>query len=206
MLKKLLIAASVTAALAAPLAQAQDMDFAVRVGFESVNPKSNNGFLANAFTADVESNTSFTLGGTLFFTPNWAVDFQTAIRKYNHEVRLNGAASADVEHRPTTLQAQYHFVGDRNAMFQPYIGIGYTWIAVEPDRTFGPLAGANLALSDSNGLSYEIGADVNFAPQWFARFSAERLKFETDARLNGAPIGTVSVNPWVWGASIGYRF
>lgn len=199
-----LVALAIVAALSAPVGTVAAADFAVRVGFENVSPKSNNGTLAGTLRADVGSDSQFTLGATAWLTPNWAVDFQTAIGRFEHEVRLNGTPAATVEHRPTTLQAQYYFGG--NGSLRPYIGAGWGWTNVKPKRVFGPLAGANLGLSNDNGLTAEIGVDIVYADAWFVRASAEYLSFESDARLGGAPIGTVEINPWILGLSLGYRF
>lgn len=198
-----LIALAVAAALSAPVA-APAADFAVRVGFENVSPKSNNGTLAGTLRADVGSDSQFTLGATAWFTPNLAADFQTAIGRFEHEVRLNGAAAATVEHRPTTLQLHYYF-GDGQG-FRPYVGAGWGWTNVKPKRVFGPLTGADLGLSNANGFTAEAGVDIVYADAWFVRASAEYLRFETDARLAGTPIGTVKVNPWILGLSLGYQF
>lgn len=200
-LKKTLIAAALGIAFATP-AVAQG-PFAVRLGFDNVNPKSNNGTLAGTLRADVDSNSSFTFGATYFFSPSLGIDFQTALRKFEHEVRLNGVPAAEVEHRPTTLQLQYFF---GEGAIRPYVGAGWGWTSIEPTAAFGPLRGANLSLDNANGFTVEAGADIAFAENFFVRLSAEYLSFESDAFLNGAAIGTVDVNPWILGASVGYTF
>lgn len=202
--KPSLIALALAAAMAAPVGAAHAADFAVRVGFENVSPQSNNGTLANTLRADVGSDAQFTLGATAWFTPNLAADFQTAIGRFEHDVRLNGTPSAIVEHRPTTLQMHYYF--GNNSGFRPYVGAGWGWTSVKPKRVFGPLAGADLGLSNANGFTAEAGVDIVYADAWFVRASAEYLRFESDARLGGAPIGTVKVNPWILGVSLGYQF
>lgn len=199
-----LIALALATALAAPFGAVHGADFAVRVGFENVSPKSNNGTLANTLRADVGSDSHFTLGATAWFTPNLAADFQTALGRFEHDVRLNGTPSAIVEHRPTTLQLHYYF--DTGSGLRPYVGAGWGWTSVKAARVFGPLAGADLGLSNANGFTAEAGVDIVYADAWFVRASAEYLSFESDARLGGAPIGTVKVNPWILGLSLGYQF
>lgn len=192
------------AAFLAPIGSASAVEFAARVGFENVSPKSNNGTLAGTLRADVGSDSSFTFGVTAWFTPNWAADFQSAFGRFEHDVSLNGTPSAIVEHRPTTLQAQYYF--DLGGSFRPYVGAGWGWTNVKPKRVFGPLTGANLDLENADGFTAEVGVDVGFAESWFVRASAEYLSFESDATLNRAAIGTVDVNPWIVGLNIGYKF
>lgn len=200
--KNSLVALAV-AAILAPVGTASALDIAARVGFENVSPRSDNGTLAGTLRADVGSDSSFTFGVTAWFTPNWAADFQSAFGRFEHDVRLNGTPSAIVEHRPTTLQGQYYFDFGN---VRPYVGAGWGWTNVKPKRVFGPIAGANLDLENADGFTAEIGVDVEIAESWFFRANAEYLSFESDARLNGAAIGTFKVNPWIVGLNVGYKF
>lgn len=41
---------------------------------------------------------------------------------------------------------------------------------------------------------------------WFANVDARWLDIDTDAKVNGARIGTVEIDPLAFGSSIGRRF
>jgi outer membrane protein len=206
------LAAALGVALVVPAFQASAEGFTARIGFANVDPKSDNGRLAGAYDVEVGSDTSFNLGLAWFATDNIAIDFSTALAKYEHDLSLTGGATGlptlnnanlvGVEHRPTVLQVQYHFAP--GSQFSPYIGGGYSWTQVDVVRNQTGLG--VIAADDANGFAAEGGIDFNFGENLFARASVQYLTFETDVTLGGAAIGTVDVNPWVFGLAAGIRF
>ena len=48
--------------------------------------------------------------------------------------------------------------------------------------------------------------DVGINDRWFVNLSARYIDIDADARLGGANIGTVEVDPFVYGIHVGYRF
>jgi outer membrane protein len=74
------------------------------------------------------------------------------------------------------------------------------------EKTTGPLAGTNLKLGDSWGIGGQIGFDVMLSDSMFFNLDARYIKIETKAKLDGASLGTVEINPWVYGAHIGFKF
>jgi outer membrane protein len=48
--------------------------------------------------------------------------------------------------------------------------------------------------------------DVQLSGDWFVNVDARWLDIDTDAKLNGANIGTVEIDPYAFGLSIGRRF
>lgn len=207
----LFLAAAAALALAAPAA-AHAEGFKVRLGYVNVNPKSDNGRLAGAYDVEVEDDWSATIGATWFVTDHIAIDGQTALAKFKHDLKLTGGATglptlADanlvgVEHRPTTLQVQWHFAPDQQ--FSPYVGVGYGWTSISVERNQTGLGVLDTDRAD--GFTAEGGIDFNFENSVFVRGSVQYLSFETDVSLGGADIGTVDVNPWIYGVSVGYRF
>lgn len=208
---KIAAALVVALALIAPGAASAE-GFAVRLGYLNVNPDSDNGRLAGAYDAEVDDDWSATIGLSYFFTPNLAVDLQTAIGEYEHDISLTGGATGlptlndanlvGVEHRPTVLQVQWHFAPGEQ--FSPYAGVGYGFTSVDVARNDTGLG--VLDTDNADGFAIEGGVDFNFANNVFVRGSVQYLQFETDVTLGGADIGTVDVNPWIYGLSVGYRF
>ncbi|MCE3004830.1 MAG: outer membrane beta-barrel protein [Xanthomonadaceae bacterium] len=198
-------------ALAAPGAASAE-GFSVRLGYLNVNPDSDNGRLAGAYDVEVEYDWSATIGASYFVTGNIAIDVQTALAKFKHDLKLTGGATGlptlndanlvGVEHRPTTIQAQWHFAPGEQ--FGPYIGAGYGWTSISVARNQTGLG--TLDTDRADGFTAEGGLDVNFDNGVFVRGSVQYLKFETDVTLGGAGIGTVEVNPWIYGVQVGYRF
>ena len=45
-----------------------------------------------------------------------------------------------------------------------------------------------------------------FNDDWFFNFDVRYIDIDTKAKLDGASLGTVEIDPWIFGAHIGYRF
>jgi outer membrane protein len=187
--------------LIAPLAQAQDEgDWIFRVGAHSVRPKSDNSSLVN-----VDAGTSLTFSATYLFAPQWGVELLAAL-PFEHDVNLNtGGKVADVKHLPPTLSLQYLF--NPNGTVRPYVGAGLNYTLFFDESTTGALQGNELSLDDSFGLAAQAGVDLTFTNGWVLTIDARYLDIDTDATLNArTDLGTVEIDPYTIGLSIGRRF
>lgn len=193
------------AGMSSALAQSySDPGFYGAIGYYDVSPKSDNGVLAGAFNSTVGSDAEPTLTLGYKYNGNWSAEAWLPLMKFKHDVSLNGAKSATIEHRPILLAAQYHFLPDRAV--QPFIGAGYGWVNVSDERTTGPIAGTNLNVQSGNGFVGQVGVDYYATSNVFIRADARYFDWTSKVQLNGAGIGDVNVNPWIYGVSIGYRF
>lgn len=189
---------------AAHCGAAENDPWQIKIGFHDVSPKSNNGTLAGGtLKADVGDDAKPTLALEYFLTSNWGVEILAAL-PFEHEVKLNGAKAADVKQLPPTLSVQYHFVPE--AKVSPFVGVGLNFTRFFSIHETGPLAGTQLNLSDSWGGALHFGLDWRVAPRWTFTVDGRWMNIETTARVNGANVGKVKIDPFVWGASIGYRF
>jgi outer membrane protein len=185
---------------------AQDADDAwqVKVGVHDVSPASNNGTLANgALKTDVGDDARPTITLEYFLSPNWGIEALAAL-PFEHEVKLNGTKAADVKDLPPTFSLQYHFAPA--AQISPFVGIGLNYTRFFSISETGPLAGTQLDLSDSWGVAAHFGVDFHLSGNWSLTVDGRWIDIETTARVNGANVGNVKINPWVWGAAVGYRF
>ena len=197
-----LISLALLAALAATNANAEG--FKATVGYENVNPKSNNGQLGGA-EANVSDDWGFTGSLGYNFDDNWSADVWTGLTKFKHGVDVAGLGTvANVEHRPTTLTVNYHFMPAEK--FSPYVGVGYGWENVSGEEGVGALAGSQVRASNANGLTYVLGADVAVTDNVFIRGSVRKLDFDSDVTINGVAAGTANVDPLVYGISAGFKF
>ena len=179
-------------------------DFITRVGVAHVDPKSNNGSLANgAFDVDVRSDTNlgFTLG--YLFHDNFGVELLAAL-PFKHDIHLNGDDIASTKHLPPTLTVQYYPLGGTGAQVQPYAGIGLNYTSFFSEEI--DIDGVDLDLSSSWGIAGQIGVDVRLDDNWAVNAAAWYIDIDTDASLNGTDVGKVSIDPWVFMAGISYRF
>ena len=201
------IAIGLSTLLAATMGSAQATeagDWVIKAGLHKVSPKSNNGTLAGGtLKTDVDDSARPSISFEYFLTPNWGVEVLGAL-PFKHEVTLNGARSAHVKHLPPTVSVQYHFMPQ--AQFSPFVGLGLNYTRFFSIRETGPLADTRLKLSDSFGAAFHAGVDIQFAERWMLTADVRWMNIETDAKVNGNKVGTVKIDPWVYGASIGYRF
>lgn len=197
---RLAIATILTAMGLAQAAAAQDAGhWIVRSGFHSIEPKSRNHALV-----EVENQIGLTFNATYMFAPNWGVELLAAL-PFTHGITLNGAGEvAETDLLPPTLSAQYHF--NPNGRVRPYVGAGLNYTIFSDERTWSALQGAKLELDPSFGPAAQLGVDVEVIPGWFINLDARWLDIDTGAKLDGADIGTIEIDPYAFGLSLGHRF
>ena len=195
----LLLLTFVVVALAAMPGYADQGDWLVRVGAHSINPKSD-----NHSVVEVESATMATFNFTYFFRDAWAVEVLAAL-PFEHDIELvGGGRVASTKHLPPTVSVQYHFRA--NDRVKPYVGVGVNVTEFFEEDTTGALAGSDLELDRSIGLAAQVGVDIDLNEAWFVNVDARYFDIDTDADLNGASLGTVEIDPWAIGLSVGIRF
>ncbi|WP_111414680.1 OmpW/AlkL family protein [Billgrantia lactosivorans] len=179
-------------------------DFITRVGVAHVDPKGDNGSLADgAFDVEVDSDTNlgFTLG--YLFHDKLGVELLAAL-PFKHDIELNGVEAASTKHLPPTLTLQYYPLGGTGNQLQPYAGVGLNYTHFFSEEIDVP--GVELELDSSWGLAGQLGVDVRLDDGWGVNAAAWYVDIDTDASLNGTDVGTVNIDPWVFMAGVSYRF
>ncbi|MEJ2534049.1 MAG: OmpW family outer membrane protein [Gammaproteobacteria bacterium] len=195
--KGLAVAALISASSLASAHEAGDWLF--RIGGSNVDPKSNNSPLVS-----VDDGASATFTFTYMYTDNLAVEVLAAW-PFKHDINLVGGPKvASTKHLPPTVSLQYHFLPQ--SVFQPYVGVGVNYTYFFDEKTSGALEGTKLSLSDSWGFAGQVGFDFMLNEKWFLNVDARYIQIDTDAKLDGAPLGKVTIDPWVYGAHVGFRF
>lgn len=195
----LFLAATVPAAHAANAG-----DWEVKFGLHSVTPKSDNGHLAaGTLAADVGSSLRPTISVEYRITPNLGVEVLGAL-PFQHDVKLNGAKAATVKHLPPTLTLQWHFMPGGN--MDPFVGLGLNYTRFFSIDETGPLAGTRLDLGNSWGPSAHAGVAFALSDRWSLTGDVRWARIRTDAKVDGAKVGTVAIDPMVYGFALGYRF
>ena len=175
-------------------------DWIVRGGWSVAQPESGNNPIV-----DVESGNSLTANLAYMLTDRWSVELLAAF-PFEHDIKLkdSGVKVGKAKHLPPTLSVQYHL--NPTGAFQPYVGAGLNYTMFFSEKAVGPLAGSDLEIDNSGGLSAEIGFDFRLNEKWLINFDARYIKMETGARVDGVGIGDVSINPMVYGLHLGYKF
>ena len=188
-----------------PLTASAESPWSVKAGFSQINPKSNNGSLAGgAFEADVSSEVGFTPAIEYKFAPNIVGEVLLAI-PFKHDVKdtKSDTKIASFKHLPPTFTAKYLFTPD--AAFSPYVGLGLNYTLVYDEKIV--LAGAKLRGKDSFGLAATVGFEYRMPNSpWGVAADLRYINIESDLTLNGADIGTLTVEPMVLGLSAVYHY
>lgn len=195
-----IVLAGVILIAATPISAQETGSWKVRGGVTNVDPKSDNHSIVN-----VDNAYSATFNATYMVSERFGVELLAAF-PYTHDVNLNagGGRAAEFKHLPPTLSAQYYLpLTERVRM---YAGIGVNYTFVYDEKTTGDLAGSDLDLDDSVGVALQLGADIDINQKWFVNLDARYIDIEADATLDGVDIGTVEVDPWLFGINVGYRF
>ncbi|MBP6079151.1 MAG: OmpW family protein [Xanthomonadales bacterium] len=198
------IAIALLCVFAAPLAHADDGTWRFTVGAHNVDPTSDNGSLAaGALDVDVGSNWRPSFTAEYFLNDHLGVEVLAAL-PFKHDVKLNGVAAGEVTHLPPTVSLQYHFSPE--AKISPYLGAGvnFTWIYSEDSA--GPIAGTELKLKNSWGLAAHAGVDFKLENDWFVGVDARWIDIDSDVSVNTVQVGTVNIDPLVYGVYVGKRF
>jgi len=202
----LFAAIAATAILASPVGAFEAGDWTFKTGMTNVDPKQNNGSPADLDVV-VDDDASLSLTGQYFFTPAVSLELLASL-PFEHEYTVAGLGTGSTKHLPPTLSVQYHFNSAGKVI--PYVGVGVNYTTFFSQKASGALeaflAGSELKLDDSTGLALQAGVDYMLTDQLFFNVDVRYISIEPDAKLDGAKIGTVKINPTTVGLNIGYRF
>lgn len=207
MKKSLLLPALAIALSAAALpAFAQSKgDWTLGFGVHQVNPKSDNGTLAGGtLPVDVGSDVKPTITFEYFVRDNLGVEV-LASWPFEHDINIEGLGQVgSTKHLPPTVSLQYHFNGDNKVA--PFVGAGVNYTKFFSESTRGALAGSDLSLGGSWGLALHAGLDFKLTEKSAIRIDARWIDIDTSVRLDGANLGTVNIDPLVYGAAYVMKF
>ncbi|WP_266184191.1 OmpW/AlkL family protein [Dyella humicola] len=199
-----LFIATALGAVAAPAAHADTNDnWVVRFGAHVVDPKSNNGTLAGA-RASVDSSVRPSASLEYMITPNLGVDVLAAW-PFEHDVRLSGLGKvAQTKQLPPTVGLNYHFMP--NNTWSPFLGLGVNYTNFFDTKGAGALQGSSVSIANSWGVAAHAGIDVTINPKWIVTADLRWINIKSDVKVGGTKVGTATINPMVYGISLGYRF
>ncbi|GAA4794786.1 OmpW/AlkL family protein [Lysobacter hankyongensis] len=190
--------------LAAPAFAQQAGEWTFSVGAHQVNPKSDNGSLAGGtLDVEVDSNVRPTITAEYFVRDNLGIEVLASL-PFQHDVNIAGLGNVgSTKHLPPTVSLQYHF---GEGKMKPFVGLGVNYTLFFSEDTTGALAGNDLKLDDSFGLAAHAGIDFKVGEKGAIRVDARWIDIDTDVELNGAGLGTVNIDPLVYGAAYVFQF
>lgn len=201
-MKNTLISAAIGATLlVSPIANAyQNGDVIVRAGVASVQPNDSVTGTLKTLNAGVKSDTQLGLTATYMFSDKFGVELLAAT-PFKHKITANGSEIGETKQLPPTLSLQYYPM-DAGSAYQPYVGVGLNYTAFFEEKS----SLGELKLDNSWGASIQAGIDYQINDHMLLNTAVWYIDIDTDAKLNSANIGTVSVDPWVYMVGIGYKF
>ena len=180
------------------------------IGAHQVAPKSDNGTLTATPLGDlrmeVGNNARPTITAEYFIRDNLGLEVLAAL-PFQHDIAVAGVGKVgSTKHLPPTVSLQYHF---GRGKVKPFVGLGVNYTRFFSTKTEGPIAGAELELSDSWGLAGHVGLDVQISEKSAIRIDYRKIDIDTKAKLNGANLGTrnqVNIDPSVYGVAYVFAF
>lgn len=192
------------AGLASPAFAQQAGEWTFSVGAHQVNPKSDNGSLVGGTVPiEVDSDVRPTITAEYFIRDNLGIEVLAAW-PFEHDINVPGAGRVgSTKHLPPTVSLQYHF---GQGTVKPFIGGGINYTRFFSTETTGTLAGTDLELDDSFGLAAHVGIDFEVGERGSIRVDARWMDIDTDAKINGVDVGTVEIDPLVYGVAYVFKF
>lgn len=196
--------------LSAATAFAAQGDILVRARAIHISPDVKTDKTLSALKVDVDSQTVPELDFTYMITDN--IGAELILGTARHEVKSSLGSLGKVNHLPPTLTLQYHFAPE--ATIRPYVGAGinYTRFYNDDLDKITPLS----VEKNSWGYALQVGADVAVNKDWFVNVDVKKLMIKTDVTsVNAVPalgvtagqnLGTLKINPWVFGVGVGTKF
>ncbi|WP_372836168.1 OmpW family outer membrane protein [Pontibacterium sp.] len=177
-------------------------DIIVRAGVASVQPTETMeaGSTLDTLNGGLGNNEQLGITASYMLTDKLGLELLAAT-PFKHDITANGTKIGDTKHLPPTLSLQYYPMDTQSAL-QPYVGVGvnYTTFFSE-ESTLG-----DLKLDDSWGLAAQAGVDYAVSDNVVLNAAVWYIDIDSDASLNGADIGTVEIDPWVYMVGVGYKY
>ena len=157
-------------------------------------------------TYDLRADSDIQAGASISYmmTDNMSVNLLAAT-PFEHDIeasQLGGSSVGSTKHLPPTVTVSWFPLAGQGLAFKPYVGAGVNYTTFWDEE----IALGNLSLDDSVGLAAQAGVDVPLDENWSVGAAAYYADIETDAKLNGADIGTVEIDPMIYRLHVGYSF
>jgi outer membrane protein len=202
MKKSLVFAAILCAFSSASIAEVSPWQVRVRaVHIDPANQSDPVGGVGAANTIHVSSKTIPEIDISYFFTPNWAAELILTYPQ-KHNVTLNGVNIGNFKQLPPTLTLQYHF--SPASTWSPYVGAGINYTRIS-DVTL--LEGNGRLDNHSIGFALQAGLDYKLDQHWSLNMDIKKVQISSAVKdLSGTQLSKVTIDPWLIGVGIGYRF
>lgn len=218
-----LLAGTAVAAIAST-AQAQDFtgvkagDIVVRARGVGVLPSDKGNVRTSSgagtgVTVNVDNDYIPEVDATYFITPNIGVNLIAGTSRHTVTANTNALGLGTqpvgkVSLLPPTLTLTYHPLP--TSRVNPYVGAGINYTLFYHEKAAGgPLGIQNTDYENSFGWALQAGADVYLTNNLLLNFDVKKIFLKTDVTMDsglGGLKSRVTLNPWLVGVGVGYKF
>lgn len=200
-MRKLTVAVLAGLGLLSASAFADQGDILARLRIINVNPSVSTDSTLSAVNTSVKDDTVPELDFTYMITNN--IGAELILGTSRHEVSTSLGSLGKVSVLPPTLTVQYHF--NPQGTFRPYVGAGVNYTRFYSNDL--KLGGNQVDVKQNSwGPALQVGADYAVNKDWYVNVDVKKLYIKTDVSVAGTPLGTLKINPWVYGVGIGTKF
>lgn len=193
--------AAVALTSAVGTAAAAGGDVLVRVRALHVTPDVSTNDTLSALDVGVKQSTVPELDLTYMFTDY--IGAELILGTTRNRVTSAAGNLGKVSLLPPTLTVQYHF--NPNGRYRPYAGAGVNYTMFYDNSLSA--GGQDIRIDrHSFGPALQLGMDIGLDDNWFFNVDVKKLWIRTDATLAGTKLGTLKIDPWIFGVGVGRRF
>lgn len=196
------IALALLMAAASSAALADQGDIIARARIINISPNVQTSQTLSALNVGVSSETVPELDFTYMLTNNLGAELILATAR--HKVSSSIGDLGKVSHLPPTVTLQYHFAPQNSV--RPYVGAGVTYARFYDTSLQG--AGGTISVDkNSFGPALQLGTDIAIDKSYFVNLDVKKLWIKTDVTHSVlGNLGTLKINPYVFGIGIGAKF
>lgn len=188
-----------------PMAMAAKGDILARFRVINVNPQESTDNTLSDLGVSAKSATVPELDFTYMVTDN--IGMELILGTSRHKLKSDQIGDlGKISVLPPTLTAQYHF--NPQGAIRPYVGAGINYTRFYNNKLRARPLGQDIKVDNNSwGPALQVGMDIPVSKSIFINVDVKKLWIKTDARLeNGTSLGTLKVNPWVFGVGVGTSF
>jgi outer membrane protein len=194
----------------------------VTLGAMSIHPDLDSGNLSSPSQPGTKIDTSKSstqpaAGINYMLTDNWSVQLPLAT-PFEFDIKGAGAIRGagkigSTKVLPFSLFGQYHFGESENSL-RPFVGLGATYSYFYDTKATGTLTGltnpggkdTTMKIDSKWALTPQLGVDWRFSGNWFAQLVVDKSFLKTTSKLSTGQHIDITMDPWVFGAFVGYSF
>jgi OmpA-OmpF porin, OOP family len=203
MKKTAILACVIAGVLASTAASADQGNWIVRAGVHDAIASSSNGSVREndvKYDLDIDDAVGPTLAVEYMTNENWGVELFGGA-PFRHDYRARGLIdNGRISVLPLTLSVIWHWNPDGRV--RPYLGAGIHETFIFDERP------NDIELGNVFDVAAVGGLDVNFTERWFG--SVDLRWYSMDSRISprgsSREIGVASIDPFLAGLMVGYRF